>query len=78
MLLVSMHLCSEIGVGYGMEIDLYKFQFLDGCPDGIWYKNETLQTRVLNRMRMCLFLGYWTYTFPCLAGNDNIFDVFKS
>jgi hypothetical protein len=27
---------------YGMEMDFYMSQLLDGHPDGIWYKNETL------------------------------------
>jgi hypothetical protein len=37
-----------------MEMDSYKSQFLDGHPDGIWYKHKILQAGVSNCMRMCL------------------------
>jgi hypothetical protein len=59
------------GVGYGMEIDLYKSRFLDGRPDGIWYKHKILRAGVSNCMCMCLiFLGTkHTHSFvPGLKG----------
>ncbi len=41
---------------YGMEMDVYKSRFLDGCPDGIMYKHKILRAGVSNCMRMCLNL----------------------
>jgi hypothetical protein len=56
---------------YGMEMDSYKSPFLDGRPDGIWYKHEILRAGVSNRMRMCLiyFGTKLTHSFvPGLKG----------
>jgi hypothetical protein len=39
-----------------MEMDLNKSQFLDGCPDGIWYKNKIVQAGVSNWICMYLII----------------------
>ncbi len=54
---------------YGMELDLYKSWFLDGCPDGIWYKNETIQARVSNCMHMCLIFFVLNVHIPLYLGS---------
>ncbi len=54
-----------------MEMNSYKSQFSDGCPDGIMYKHKILQAGVSNRMRMCLifFGNKYTHSFvPGLKG----------
>ncbi len=39
-------------------MDSYKSRFLDGSPDGIWYKTKIVQAGVSNCMRTCLiFFG---------------------
>ncbi len=42
------------GVGYGMEMDLYKSRFLNERPDGVWYKHKISWAGVSSCMRMCL------------------------
>ncbi len=53
---------------YGMEMDLYKSRFLDGGPDGIWYKHEILRAGVSNCMRMCLIFFGTKHTHSFVPG----------
>ncbi len=51
-----------------MEMDSYKSQFLDGRPDGIWYKHEILQASVSNCMHMCLIYFGTKHTHSFVPG----------
>ncbi len=62
-----------------MEMDLYKSQFLDGCPDGIWYKNEIIRAGVSNCMCKCLiFFGTKrTHSFVPGLNEEALFHTSK-
>ncbi len=53
---------------FGMEMDLYKSQILDGNPDGIWYKNEIVRVGVSNCMHMCLISFGTKHTHSLVPG----------
>ncbi len=67
--------CQKIGVGYGMEMDMYKSQFLDGHPDMDMVQCCTVSYLGLKRDPNFLDLG-WFFTLVWRYYCTNIYKFY--